>query len=612
MKKLIPILLILSALLLTACTPYYSGYMEMPKLSEPPLTEEKRIYTTDTTVTVDGIPMEALEIDGETVIALEDLTKCDFEEDHRFDGEAFDMIAGYSYEYEGNEIEPQTGGAVLGSTTPSRDIVRVNGVKIDNDLFNDKHYVSVEKLGELDDPYNEEWGYSDYNMKLTSNGNEKQLECFRFPPVDYGARLAEAEPMVSAPEVDIYTEGNASETVHFGGKNEPETGVYAGIVGDGNGGAFKGDTPTFDHDFGVYSSYLEFDYMQDEIYMPNKKIVKKKDCVMLVPWNIEDVTRVFDENYQDYIYKTLDKLKKYNRPIILRFGAEMNIGNLGNSPSAYVKAFRYIADIVHEYGFAVMWSPNDMSSLNRTYSYYYPGDEYVDWIGISAFMRKDFMNTAPTAEGDAMLFNCGDYAYHTNSVKRIVRFMEENNIKKPLAISEGGVISTANYADAPSEYSTWAHERLGNMYWYLPMRYPQVKMITYFNHTTRGEAIGYWLKDKPDYIPIVDEALQNAPYLLSGSDKADFAFVRADGREYTDSEIPIYTYLYIPSEGGHKVEYALDGEVIDTKMQIPYKTTLHESGITEGEHKLSIIADGEVMREYMVTKENGTIKIIGG
>lgn len=62
-----------------------------------------------------------------------------------------------------------------------------------------------------------------------------------------------------------------------------------------------------------------------------------------------DINLVLDSANDEYIKETLDNMAKYNKPTIIRFGAEMNIGYLGDSPTAYIKAFRKIADMVHEY-----------------------------------------------------------------------------------------------------------------------------------------------------------------------------------------------------------------------------------------------------------------------
>lgn len=112
----------------------------------------------------------------------------------------------------------------------------------------------------------------------------------------------------------------------------------------------------------------------------------------------------------------------------------MNIGYLGDSPTAYIKAFRKIADMVHEYpNFAVMWSPNDNGSLDRPFGYFYPGDEYVDWIGVSSFLKKDFLNSLAVEDGSEVCttresqiyFTLGDFGYTTNSLKYITDFMKE-------------------------------------------------------------------------------------------------------------------------------------------------------------------------------------------
>jgi len=100
----------------------------------------------------------------------------------------------------------------------------------------------------------------------------------------------------------------------------------------------------------------------------------------------------------------------------VRFGQEMNGSwySWGQQPAAYIAAFRTIADTVHHYapGNAMVWSPNygggypfkagpylarkgtaDFRALDTNhdgalamaddmYRPYYPGDRYVDWVGL--------------------------------------------------------------------------------------------------------------------------------------------------------------------------------------------------------------------------------------
>lgn len=81
--------------------------------------------------------------------------------------------------------------------------------------------------------------------------------------------------------------------------------------------------------------------------------------------------------------------KATRRPIYLRIGYEFDGVHNQLEPRDYVKAFRRIVDLLRAEGadnIAFVWH----SYASRTYRDYalsdwYPGDEYVDWVGISLF-----------------------------------------------------------------------------------------------------------------------------------------------------------------------------------------------------------------------------------
>jgi hypothetical protein len=112
--------------------------------------------------------------------------------------------------------------------------------------------------------------------------------------------------------------------------------------------------------------------------------------------------------------------------VILRFAHEMN-GSWyawGQDPTAYVAAFRRFAAVIHQRapGVAMLWAPNSgsgypfaggahvatpgsaatialdtnhdgrLTSADDPYSPYWPGDDAVDWVGMSAY---HFGNTYP-------------------------------------------------------------------------------------------------------------------------------------------------------------------------------------------------------------------------
>lgn len=550
--------------------------------------EITEVYGTDISVTVDGRPVQAYSFDGRTEIAVEDLEYCGFTVERTEDG--ITATTFYPENYDAPEISYEKTDFPIGQTEPDGQLVKINNIPIRTDCFNGKHYVYVYEIGALTDDYNKKTGWSDYNFRTEYiDETNIAITCFRFPPINVPSMLEDMTPMVNTPEFELYTEGQNS--TEYGAVNEPKNGVLAGINGDGNGDWTRFKKKIFKNDFSVYSNYIEFDLGQLDVYPINKQTIGNKDVLMLVPWNTRDVTLAAQN--EEYIRAALDNLKQYHRPVIIRYGAEMNVSDIGNSPTAYIKAFRFVADIVHEYGFAVMWSVNDLSALNKPYNLYYPGDEYVDWIGVSIYPTHDFMHTAPTSETDSILFGCSDYGWHTNNIKYIERYMKENNINKPLAVSEGAVESYLFYDGAPDEFQDWAEARLRNMYWYLPMCCPNLKLITYFSVNAGGSLGGSDLSQNDGYINIIDEALAGGMYKPSFNKDADFAFVEANGYEFEKGDkIPLYSYVYLPKEDTLCVQYVLDGTVIDTKHTIPYKTVLDTYSLQDGLHRLSVNIEG--------------------
>jgi hypothetical protein len=93
-------------------------------------------------------------------------------------------------------------------------------------------------------------------------------------------------------------------------------------------------------------------------------------------------------------------LRAFGTPVFLRWGHEMNgdwfpwggptIG--GDDPAgAYVAAYRHIHDVFERAGatnVVWVWSPNATDAPKRAgnhWSDYYPGDSYVDWVGIDGY-----------------------------------------------------------------------------------------------------------------------------------------------------------------------------------------------------------------------------------
>jgi hypothetical protein len=123
-----------------------------------------------------------------------------------------------------------------------------------------------------------------------------------------------------------------------------------------------------------------------------------KKSVPLVSWRGPKYQEILGGGADGRIAAAARRLRDLDRPTLLRWGWEMN-GHWyewsgpqnGNDPEGYVTCFRRLRRIFDDEGagnVSWVWSPNWNSAppdrWNRMQAYY-PGDEYVDWVGVSGY-----------------------------------------------------------------------------------------------------------------------------------------------------------------------------------------------------------------------------------
>lgn len=99
--------------------------------------------------------------------------------------------------------------------------------------------------------------------------------------------------------------------------------------------------------------------------------------------------------YDAYIAKSARAAALWGRPFVVRFAHEMNGSwypwgreRHGNSPRLYVAAWRRVVSIFRENGATNViwaWVPNQNRSGRFPFQAYYPGDRWVDWVGLDGF-----------------------------------------------------------------------------------------------------------------------------------------------------------------------------------------------------------------------------------
>ncbi|OGK42846.1 hypothetical protein A3A74_01410 [Candidatus Roizmanbacteria bacterium RIFCSPLOWO2_01_FULL_35_13] len=103
-------------------------------------------------------------------------------------------------------------------------------------------------------------------------------------------------------------------------------------------------------------------------------------------------------DFDEYIKEYANSVRDYQNPVMIRFAHEMNgnwypWGSTFNTPSEYIMAWRHVHDIFTEVGtpnVAWIWAPNEeyvepLVPFSHSSEVFYPGDKYVDWVGVSSF-----------------------------------------------------------------------------------------------------------------------------------------------------------------------------------------------------------------------------------
>jgi hypothetical protein len=194
------------------------------------------------------------------------------------------------------------------------------------------------------------------------------------------------------------------------------------------------------------------------------------------------IQAIADGKYDAYIRARADECKAFGKPIFIRFGHEFSYGGYAWSkhPDAYVSAWQRVVNIFRQEGasnVAFVWCanfpsvdyPNGLTTIDR----YYPGDAYVDWVGMDTY---DISN------------------WERNFTRMVSGFYQEYCVQKdkPMFISEMGASDTL--ASDPAVNKGWpvSQDALNKARWIrdalndIATKYPKIKGVTYWNDSIHG------------------------------------------------------------------------------------------------------------------------------
>lgn len=181
----------------------------------------------------------------------------------------------------------------------------------------------------------------------------------------------------------------------------------------------------------------------------------------------------------DYLIQFAKDCRSARVPVFLRFASEMN-GNWtawhGN-PRKYIEKWRLVASVMREHAPNVIlcWCPNS-TPIDKIEAYY-PGDEWVDWVGVN-FYSVPYHNDGRTQKS----------GLHEHPVDQLKYVYDRYSGSKPIAICEYSA-SHQSVVDG-KDISPWASKKIIELYTALPRFFPRVKMVNVFDGNTITGATG--------------------------------------------------------------------------------------------------------------------------
>ena len=424
---------------------------------------------------------------------------------------------------------------------------------------------------------------------------------------DY-VKSSKARMLQYTSEIKMYTSGGQS--TYYGATNEKKNGVLFGVCANG------ATRSKLDNE----SMVLTYQELGQKLLSYNVGVVRNASSEGLAvefalncPKEGLDIKNI--REMDSYLKEISDLFKKYPKvPIYLRFAAEFDIWTTLAEPDEFIYAFRYVSNYFKNRNdnVAIVWSPNQISNWYINIDDYYPGDEYVDWVGISLYAQKYFLGDPNQKEENEIVFKSG---INSNPVIAVRDIIEKYGNRKPIMLSESGcghklVKSGENTTD-------FALQRLKEYYSYLPMVYPQIKLIAYFDWYVDAAA------EKNDFRLSTNSILQNEYLkLVKGqrfiqdeySNDTDFCYRRIYDETSLNHvfEVSCYAHLYNSTLTG--VSYFIDDKYVGMSNEIPYTTMIDASNYS-GKHRLKVIAafsNGKTLTtesNIQINNNNSDIKV---
>jgi hypothetical protein len=188
--------------------------------------------------------------------------------------------------------------------------------------------------------------------------------------------------------------------------------------------------------------------------------------------------------YDDFLREWAVDAKRDGRRLLLRYGFEFNGDwfSWSGDPAAFVSAWRRAREIFRKVGadnVEWVWAPNIVSVPDRPENnmhLYYPGDEFVDWIGVDGYNFGDHHDKWHVWQSFEQIY------------ADVLPEFQKRYADKPVLITEFGCAP-----GKPGQRRQWILDAYRTL-----ERYPQVRAVIWFNYDKTREKEPNWRLDEAD------------------------------------------------------------------------------------------------------------------
>ena len=392
------------------------------------------------------------------------------------------------------------------------------------------------------------------------------------------ANVNRMKAMLNTPDFQVYYKAPGVTRAYYGAKFEPARGVY---IGTPKGREIEGVSNAID------TYYITFDTAMTNAAVSRQSYPQQAPTGRLLAYNWNFAKQsIQPAEYDNYIKNTVDEMAASGNDVLLIFGKEMNTDDNFPNPEDFLRVYRYIAEYAKtKENIAMVWAPNDTGSLDHYLQDYYPGDQYVDWVGMSLYTVPYFQGIRDhgnLTESNNIAFVTGEYANSVMRAKTIMDFLDQNNIQKPVMITESGV--GFQVTATGEDFTDWSVMQLKLLYSELPRVFPRLKIIVGFNNTVEGDKYRYDIGSNPTLKTVLEEQIADPFFLGTYPDCAAYSYIPVqDGLQVT-ADTEISAFAYVPKQQYVRVKYFIDGTEAYQSDYPPY--TFRPGVLADGMHTL--------------------------